>query len=70
MVSEKKQGMADEEVTFPHENDESGWEYYCFPKKESLSPDTVVLTDWNCLKPDLNELVYLDYVAASQWCHV
>ena len=24
MVSEKKQGMADKEVTFPHENDESG----------------------------------------------
>lgn len=70
MVNEKKELLGDEDVTFPHENDESGWEYYCFPKKESLSPESLIPTDWNCRKPDLNELVHLDYVVAMLWYHL
>lgn len=48
---------------FPHMNDESGWEYYCFPKGKE-NEDCSKLT---CRKPCLSELVHMDYVCYGEW---
>lgn len=66
MVRDKRKDLSGpNEISLPHINDESGWEYYCFPKRESTPVETVDPTDWNCRKPDLNELVLMDYVTTN-----
>ena len=65
MVEDKRKQLPKEnKPTLPHENDESGWEHYCFPKKGTISVDAINPMEWNCRKPDLSELIHMDYV-----CH-
>ena len=66
MVVDKRTTLSQaNKPTLPHENDESGWEYYCFPKKGTFPADAIDPTEWNCRKPNLSDLVYLDYVRQS-----
>lgn len=44
--------------SFPHMNDESGWEYYCFPKGKENEDSS----QYNCRKPCLSQLIHMDYV--------
>ena len=66
MVRDKRKDTSGiNEVSLPHINDESGWEYYCFPKRESTPMETIDPMDWNCRKPDLNELIAMDYITTN-----
>lgn len=60
MIERKKEEGLETSVTFPHVNDENGWEYYCFQKrdeKNALEP-----LKKHCKYPVASELIQLDYV--------
>ena len=60
MIERKKKEGVETSVTFPHVNDENGWEYYCFQKrdeKNALEP-----LKKHCRYPVASELIQLDYV--------
>ena len=60
MIERKKKEGVESSVTFPHVNDENGWEYYCFQKrdeKNALEP-----LKKHCKYPVASELIQLDYV--------
>lgn len=60
MIERKKKEGVETSVTFPHVNDENGWEYYCFQKrdeKNALEP-----LKKHCKYPVASELIQLDYV--------
>lgn len=60
MIERKKKEGVVTSTTFPHVNDENGWEYYCFQKRDEK--DAIEPLKRHCKYPVASELIQLDYV--------
>ena len=66
MIDKRRKEGVEKSTTFPHVNDESGWEYYCFQRKsDSVNLDPL---QKNCRYPVPSELIQLDYVLILFLC--
>lgn len=66
MIDKRREEGVEETTTFPHVNDESGWEYYCFQRKsDSANLDPL---KQSCRYPVPSELIQLDYVLVPFSC--